>query len=418
MATFITPVEITPGIAGSWQDVDVSAHIPAGSTGVLLHVVKTYDPLAYDFGLRKKGSADNRINSIYGTDHFWAAIGVNASRIFQCYLGHATRIDVYLVGYFGAEAVFFDNAVDKSLATTDPWQNIDISANTGADTAVGAIFEVATSSTADWGLRKNGSTDNRLEGTRLHCWAIIGLDASELCQGQIGNTGTDFWLVGYIKGNATFITNATDISMGGTGVWADLAALPAGATGAIIEVLSWGGSGYTYYYGLRENGSAEDLYYRNVGQGHGFAFVEADAAGLIEGKISNANVDFYLVGYFTNPPPAPAITLLNPDHGAVGDSITITGTTFEAVQGTGTVTFNGVAATVTSWADTSIVVIVPVGATTGDVIVTNNSGDASAGVTWTLDPAPVATGSTTPVLGQQMHGLSAGAILGQPVVQA
>ena len=51
-------------------------------------------------------------------------------------------------------------------------------------------------------------------------------------------------------------------------------------------------------------------------------------------------------------------------------AVTITGTNFGASQGTSTVTFNGTAATPTSWSATSIVVPVPAGATTGNVVVT------------------------------------------------
>ena len=50
--------------------------------------------------------------------------------------------------------------------------------------------------------------------------------------------------------------------------------------------------------------------------------------------------------------------------------MTIAGTNFGATQGTSTVTFNGTAGTPTSWSGTSIVVPVPSGATTGNVVVT------------------------------------------------
>ncbi len=70
-----------------------------------------------------------------------------------------------------------------------------------------------------------------------------------------------------------------------------------------------------------------------------------------------------------NPPPA-SIASVNPTSGAVGRSVTITGTNFGATQGTSTVTFNGIAAAPTSWSATSIVVKVPAGATTGNVVVT------------------------------------------------
>jgi hypothetical protein len=88
--------------------------------------------------------------------------------------------------------------------------------------------------------------------------------------------------------------------------------------------------------------------------------------------------------------PTPTITSLSPTSGAVGTSITITGTNFGSSQGTGTVTFNGVGATPTSWATTKIVVPVPSGATTGPVTVTVN-GVSSNGITFTVLPTPTIT---------------------------
>jgi hypothetical protein len=79
----------------------------------------------------------------------------------------------------------------------------------------------------------------------------------------------------------------------------------------------------------------------------------------------------------------PSITSLNPTSGSAGTPVTITGTNFGATQGTGTVTFNGTTATPTSWSATSIVVPVPVGATTGNVVVTV-SGQASNGSNFTV----------------------------------
>jgi len=56
--------------------------------------------------------------------------------------------------------------------------------------------------------------------------------------------------------------------------------------------------------------------------------------------------------------------------GHVGDSVTISGSGFGAIQGTSTVKFSGTSATPTSWSSTSIVVPVPRDATTGNVVVT------------------------------------------------
>jgi RHS repeat-associated protein len=79
----------------------------------------------------------------------------------------------------------------------------------------------------------------------------------------------------------------------------------------------------------------------------------------------------------------PSIKSLSPSLGPVGASVTITGTNFGATQGTSTVTFNGTTGTPTSWGATSIVVPVPSGATTGNVVVTV-SGVASNGMNFTV----------------------------------
>jgi len=63
--------------------------------------------------------------------------------------------------------------------------------------------------------------------------------------------------------------------------------------------------------------------------------------------------------------------------------VTISGTNFGSAQGTGTVSFNGADATPTSWSATSIVTTVPIGATTGNVVV-SASGVASNGKSFTV----------------------------------
>jgi hypothetical protein len=81
----------------------------------------------------------------------------------------------------------------------------------------------------------------------------------------------------------------------------------------------------------------------------------------------------------------PTITGLSSAGGAVGASVTITGTGFGNIQGTNTVSFNGVTATATSWSPNQIVVPVPAAATTGNVVVTVNQ-VASNGVGFTVIP--------------------------------
>jgi hypothetical protein len=130
------------------------------------------------------------------------------------------------------------------------------------------------------------------------------------------------------------------------------------------------------------------------------ATITSWAAGSIVTKVptgaTTGNVVVHASGVDSNGSaftvlPTPSISSLSPTSGAVGASVTITGTNFGSTQGTSTVKFNGTTATtVTTWTATSIVAIVPTGATTGSVVVTV-SGVASTGVTFTVVAAPSIT---------------------------
>ena len=80
----------------------------------------------------------------------------------------------------------------------------------------------------------------------------------------------------------------------------------------------------------------------------------------------------------------PHINSLDPSSGHVDDEIEINGTGFGTSQGTSTVKFNGVTASIVSWGNLQIVAKVPE-TTTGDVVVTVGGNDSN-GVTFTVIP--------------------------------
>ncbi|OQA57183.1 MAG: Maltogenic alpha-amylase precursor [Candidatus Atribacteria bacterium ADurb.Bin276] len=83
----------------------------------------------------------------------------------------------------------------------------------------------------------------------------------------------------------------------------------------------------------------------------------------------------FLVGCTKTPAPTSvtfSISNISPNCGVAGETIIITGTSFGDTQGSSMVTFNGVPATVNSWSNTQIEVLVPSGAITGDVVVRVN----------------------------------------------
>jgi RHS repeat-associated protein len=99
---------------------------------------------------------------------------------------------------------------------------------------------------------------------------------------------------------------------------------------------------------------------------------------------------FYTVEGQAAPNGAPTIEFVSPIASAIGAPVIIQGSGFQSAQGTNTVTFNGLPATPSSWNDASIVVPVPVGATTGNVVV-SAGGVASNGVSFTVLPTPSIT---------------------------
>lgn len=66
-------------------------------------------------------------------------------------------------------------------------------------------------------------------------------------------------------------------------------------------------------------------------------------------------------------------------------AVTITGTDFKATEGT--VKFNGTTAAITTWADTSILTAVPIGTTSGNVVVYDAGSVFGAGYPYTINPS-------------------------------
>ena len=94
--------------------------------------------------------------------------------------------------------------------------------------------------------------------------------------------------------------------------------------------------------------------------------------------VSSSPITQYVLTPTPTGPNSPIITSLTPDLGSGGVSVTITGHSFGA--STGSITFNGVPASVSSWSSSSIVANVPGSATTGPVVIVTSNGVSSNGM--------------------------------------
>lgn len=119
------------------------------------------------------------------------------------------------------------------------------------------------------------------------------------------------------------------------------------------------------------------------------ATVKAGAAGVAD-LAGNTMPGPDVTWTFTTIPAAPpVISSVSPPSGLAASSVVVAGANFGDIQGTSTITFNGAPALPVSWTSTEIVVPVPIGATSGPVVV-RVSGSASNGMNFDVTvPSPV-----------------------------
>ena len=295
-----TPMDVSPGSAGTWVDVDVSASVPPGATGVLV-LVHNQTGSDRSYGLRKKGSTDpwDAESILRDARQTWLMTGLDPSRVFQIYTS-SPSVDFYLYAYTMGGVQFFTNRIDKSIGSTGVWTDVDISADTGGNTAIGAIFTVLnrSSSARLFGLRMKGSGDSRFSEMDQDAatLGLIGVDASEVAQLQVESTLVELHLVGYVTEGAVFFTNGVNKSTSTTGSFVDVditADIGTNrANGAFIEHVI--ADNTRHRAAVRRNGDTEDYY---LDQKHGFASIGIDASNIFEQKIDDTNMDLYLVGY-------------------------------------------------------------------------------------------------------------------------
>jgi hypothetical protein len=135
----------------------------------------------------------------------------------------------------------------------------------------------------------------------------------------------------------------------------------------------------------------------------------AHAAGSVDVVVTRDDGldDTAVDGFEYRVPPAIAVGGITPAYGSTagGTEVTITGFNFGDPQGTGSVTFDGTSATITSWSDVEIECVTPLHAAgLVDVVVTRDDGlDDTAQFEYRVPPA-IAVGGITPAYGPMAGG--------------
>lgn len=301
----VTRVDVSPTADEAFHDVDVSAlGVAAGAEGVILEIINTAGT-KYGYDVRKEGSTDDFYTSGGGIDDTgWTirAVGLDASRIFEATLENAA-VEIYLIGYIpdGAGA-FLTNAANKSTATLREFVDVDVSGDTGGDTAKIAFFIIRNGALSyRFAMREEGSTDDRYTDRDLYGAArrgtMMSLDASEVCEQEIENAGQDLFFIGWINtGFADSWANAKAAATETTGsyVATELTDIGAGSNGAFFFIGN-AGDGNEYAFGIRDADLSHDNYY-DISEIQ-YGYVGVNASKEVDQKLENTNQNLYYWGY-------------------------------------------------------------------------------------------------------------------------
>lgn len=187
----------------AWTDIDISSDTSTDTAiGALFEVVSA---ATVTYGFRKNGSTDDRVAG--ANNHSFAIVGVDVNEVCEGKIS-ATTVDYYLAGYIKSASIFNTNATDLSLGSTGAWTDLS-SLPSGA---IGGYIEIHSSSYSEYGLRKNGTSEDIYKYTPKKNFAIVECDASRLIEGKIASTDTDFFLVGYPEASAQTITASAGVS--------------------------------------------------------------------------------------------------------------------------------------------------------------------------------------------------------------
>ena len=374
----------------NWTDTQVSVPVPSGATSG--PVVVTVNGVASN-GFVFTALATPTITGISPTS---GAAGTVVT-ITGTNLGDsADSVQVAFNSSYVTATVQSETSLTAVVPTNAPLGSVSVSVDSNGDASNGLNFTVIpTPSISDvypnsgvsgtpvsisgnnFGATQGGSTltFNGVPAASITSWsntAIYAVPPSNVTTGPVAV------VVNSIPSNSNNAFTVTNPAIGSI-------VPPAAAPGAIVTI---NGSGFQL-----NSGQTIQVLFNGVSFSPNqwsatsiIAEVPSNATSgsvtVVVGGVSSNSVDFNVENPLT-------ITSLSPDSGpfdslgGIFGSTTITGTGFGATQSNSTVNFYGInGAIVTSWSDTSLEVLVPIGADTGPVTVTVGGVTAIAPQWW------------------------------------
>ena len=305
---FTNATDISLTTTGSWQNIDLSAYVPKGTSGAIVELVHTGSSTAYSGVVRGKEDtrdymSDGNFEEIEQETHRWQIVKVDSNLLIQGYIEN-TEIDFKLRGYTsGSDPAYFNVPPAITPATTGTWTVVDVSAEVDADTdGVILLVDSQRGPASDYAVREVGSifntTNLEMEGYGNTMY-LVGIDANDQFEVYIQTTDVKVFLVGETKGSVVYIVNDTAVADPATGSWqpldADDSAIPEAANGLFLRAAI--SSGTDRIAAIRHADST-DAWTPDVGRGtHMMAGTGISSDNIWDEYIENASVDVSIAAY-------------------------------------------------------------------------------------------------------------------------
>ena len=205
---FTNANDISLSTTRSFQDIDLSSHVPVGATGAIVEVVNTGTSNNFSAVVRGKENtrdymSDSKFEEIEAETHRWQIVKVDSNRLVQGFIENA-QIDFKLLGYTTeTDPLYFAVPPDVTPSITADFTPVDVSSHVDDD-ADGVILLVDSvpNQDRDYSIREVGSTltvVRKLEeyGNTMY---LVGIDGSDQFEAFIQDTNVKIYLVAQTKG--------------------------------------------------------------------------------------------------------------------------------------------------------------------------------------------------------------------------
>jgi len=269
----VNATDISISTTGSWQDIDLSAAVPAGAQGAIIEVVNTGVVGTFSGMVRGKEDTNDYLSDaenglLYPSSHRWQVVKIDSNRLIQGYIENVD-INFKLLGYtIGSDPAYFSVPSDVTPGATGAWTTVDVSAVVGSDAdGVILLIDNIEGVARSYGIREVGSsfsTSTRAVGPYENTMYLVGIDGSDQFDAYIENSNVKLYLVGQTQGSVVYYTDDVAVADPTLGSWqqldADTDVSPAVSSDA-VGLLFWvenTDAGSDHRASFREGDSTDD----------------------------------------------------------------------------------------------------------------------------------------------------------------